>query len=57
MQPDEVDPLKDKYGDALMIQSREVVTKPYTDVGILDGSWAGKEVRLMLYPGGVHSVK
>lgn len=43
-QPDADDPCKDKYGDAAMVQSREVCTRPYTDIGKLDASWADKEV-------------
>lgn len=43
-QPDEDDPRKDKYGDSPMVQSREVASRPYTDVGQLDASWADKEV-------------
>ncbi len=43
-QPEEDDPLKDKYGDAPMVQSREVCSRPYTDIGVLDASWDAKEV-------------
>ena len=43
-QAEEDDPVKDKYGDAPMVQSREVASRPYTDIGTLDASCADKEV-------------
>lgn len=53
-QPEEGDPLKDKYGDAPMVQSSKVASRPYTDIGQIDASWAGKEV---LCRARVHNVR
>lgn len=43
-QPDPEDPLKDNYGDAEMVQSREVSGKVWTDVSALTPELAGQTV-------------
>jgi len=44
-QPDENDPLKDKYGDTQLIQSQNISKRKWTRVEVLDKSLENQQVQ------------